>query len=472
MDRRSFIHRLGLFSGGLAAASTSLSRRAEVFAQTGDLSKFKAAGYGELLPTATKNTGETFLALPKGFEYNVMGKIKTPMADGNATPAAHDGMATFNVGNELRLVRNHEVAGGKLPVQGAAIGANPYDEGAGGGTTTLVVNPKTHELVRDFVSLSGTLINCAGGRTPWGSWISCEETTLGQTVRTLKNGAKIGGYAKPHGYCFEVSASANSAVTPVPLRAMGRFVHEAIAVDKKSGVVYLTEDYNPAGFYRFLPKRNKRLAEGGTLQVLKIKSADNFDTRKGQKSGMSWTAAWVTIENPDPEAADTDESAVYKQGAAKGAAIFTRLEGIYAGEKGKIYFDSTDGGEERGGQIWLYEPNGKDEGRLTLLFQSPSRAVLDMPDNICLHPKSNLLFICEDSDYKELAGKPENFLRILTPDGRIADFAKNITKDREASEFAGSTFSKDGKTLFVNLQTVGATFAIWGDWGKFKVSGF
>lgn len=467
MKRRDFLYQLGLYSGSLALACGGLSKRAEVFAQTGDLSKFKSAGYGELVPTAAKNTGETFLALPKGFQYNVFGKVKSPMTDGNPTPAAHDGMWTFKVKNELRLVRNHEVSGGRQPRTGIAIGANPYDEGAGGGTTTLVINPKTHELVRDFVSLSGTLINCSGGPTPWGSWISCEETTLGQTVRPLKNGGKWGGYAKPHGYCFEVPASANSAVQPVPLKAMGRFVHEAIAVDKKSGVVYLTEDYNPAGFYRFLPKRNKRLAEGGTLQVLKIKNADNYDTRKNQKAGTSLTASWVTIDNPDPESADTDDSAVYKQGAAKGAAIFTRLEGICADEKGRIYFDSTDGGESRGGQIWLYEPVGKDEGRLTLLFQSPSRQVLDMPDNICLHPKSRLLFICEDSDYKELDGKPENFVRILTPDGRIADFAKNITPNLPSSEFAGSVFSKDGKTLFVNLQTVGATFAIWGDWERF-----
>jgi len=467
MKRRDFLYQLGLYSGSLALAGSGLTRRAEAFAETGDLSKFRAAGYGELFPTATKNTGETFLALPKGFEYNVFGKTKSLMKDGNATPAAHDGMWLFNVKNEMRLIRNHEVTGGRQPRAGIAIGANPYDEGAGGGTTTLIVDPKTRELVRDFVSLSGTLINCAGGATPWGSWISCEETTLGQTVRTTRSGAKWGGYAKPHGYCFEVPASANSAVAPVPLKAMGRFVHEAIAVDKKSGVVYLTEDYNPSGFYRFLPKRSKRLAEGGTLQVLKIKDRDNFDTRKGLTSGASFPAVWVTIADPDPESADTDDSAVYKQGAAQGAAVFTRLEGICADEKGRIYFDSTDGGAARGGQIWLYEPTAKDEGRLTLLFESPSRAVLDMPDNLCLHPKSKLLFICEDSDYKELDGKPENYLRILTPDGRIADFAKNVTPNLPASEFAGSVFSRDGKTLFVNLQIVGATFAIWGDWEKF-----
>jgi secreted PhoX family phosphatase len=339
---------------------------------------------------------------------------------------------------------------------------------AGGGTTTLVIDPKKREIVRDFVSLSGTLVNCAGGPTPWGSWISCEETTLGQSVRTDSRGNQTGGFQKPHGYCFEVFASANSSLTPVPLKAMGRFVHEAIAVDKKTGVVYLTEDAVSAGFYRFLPKRNKRLAEGGVLQILKIKDQDAYDTRRGQKTGMTFAAEWVTIEKPDPIEADLDPLAVYKEGLAKGAATFARLEGIWADQKGRMYFDSTSGGDARAGQIWLYEPTGKNDGRLTLLFESPSRELLDMPDNICLGPKNDLLFICEDSDYTGLSGGPENFMRILTPDGKIADFAKNITPNLPSSEFAGSVFSKDGKTLFVNLQTVGATFAIWGDWGKFR----
>lgn len=468
MNRRSFLWNVGLTSTSLSFASGGFSKRVETFNETGNFAKLKAIGYGELIPTASKNTGETFLALPKGFEYNVIGKIGTPMTDGNKTPARHDGMATFQVGRELRLIRNHEVTNGSKPIAGSPIGANPYDEMAGGGTTTLVINPKTNELVRDFVSLSGTLVNCAGGPTPWGSWISCEETTLGKSIRINSKGVETGGFNQPHGYCFEVFASANNPVSPVPLKAMGRFVHEAIAVDRKTGVVYLTEDANSAGFYRFLPKRNKRLSEGGVLQILKIKNQEACDTRIGQKTGMSFTANWVTIENPDPIEADLDPLAVYKEGLSKGAATFARLEGIWADEKGRMYFDATSGGDAKAGQIWLYEPTSKNEGKLTLLFESPSRQILDMPDNICLHPKNKLLFICEDSDYAELGGTPDNYVRILTQDGKIADFAKNVTEKKEASEFAGSVFSKDGKTLFVNLQTVGATFAIWGDWRAFR----
>lgn len=466
MDRRSFL--TDLARGGLALACGGLLRRAELFAQGSDPSRLKATGYGDLFPTATRNTGETYLALPKGFEYNVIGKVGGSMSDGRPTPPLHDGMHTFQVGVELRVVRNHEVVAGKIPHPGSAIAPqNSYDEACGGGTTTLVVDPKTREIRRDFVSLSGTLINCCGGPTPWGSWISCEETTLGPTVRA----DKTGGFAKPHGYCFEVPASSNSNLPAVPLRAMGRFTHEAVAIDNRTGTAYLTEDYdNPlgVGFYRFLPKRNSRLAAGGQLQALSIVGKSNFDARRGQKMGTRFDAAWVTIDDPDPEKADVDPASVFRQGLAKGAAVFSRLEGCAADGRGNIYFSSTDGGDNRGGQIWLYEPVNKDSGRLTLAFESPDREVLDMPDNLCLRPGTGHLFICEDSDYIGAGGTPENFLRILAPEGRMASLAKNITPNMLRAEFAGATFSRDGKTLFVNVQQVGATFAIWGPWDAFR----
>jgi secreted PhoX family phosphatase len=467
MDRRSFISNLSLATGGIALACSSLSERATAYAHTGDFAALRAEGFGELTPTATKNTGEIFLSLPKGFEYNVIGKRGVMLSDGRPTPAAHDGMWTFKVGRELRIVRNHEVAGGSVPIVNSGIGSgNHYDDACGGGTTTLVIDPKTNLVTRDFVSLSGTLINCAGGPTPWGSWISCEETTLGVTVRTSSTGRKTGGFAKPHGYNFEVPASANSVVTPVPLKAMGRFTHEAIAVDKKTGVVYQTEDHGTAGFYRFIPKRNKRLAEGGVLQMLAVDGKPEYDTRTGQTQGASLPAKWVTIDNPDPAEADVDPLAVFKQGKAKGGATFSRLEGCDIDGKRRVFFTATSGGDSRGGQIWSYEPTGKDSGTLRLVFESPSKEVLFMPDNICLKPKTDLLFVCEDGDYPNMESR--NFLRVLSPNGKMADFALNVSKEAPRSEFAGSVFSSDGKTLFVNLQGAGATFAIWGDWSKFK----
>ncbi len=469
MKRRDFLQGIGYASGGLALACSGLMHRVELLASARNLNTFRAKGYGELIPTAAKNTGETYLALPKGFEYTVFGKKGDKLSDHNKTPSAHDGMAAFDFGNEIRLVRNHEVTNSRVPIENSAIGMRPYDEMAGGGTTTLIIDPKTKEVVKDFVSLSGTLINCAGGRTPWGSWISCEEGTLGKTVITLRNGRKIGGFSKPHGYCFEVSASANSVVEPIPLKAMGRFVHEAVVVDAKSGIVYLTEDNRPAGFYRFLPNKKKRLAEGGKLQVLKVKGKDNFNARTPPKDQSTFPVEWVTIDNPDPEEADTKSRAVLEQGLAKGAATFSRLEGCDIDKYGRVYFVSTDGGELKSGQIWAYEPTNLEEGRLRLLFESPSHKLLDMPDNVCLQPNSKLLYVCEDGDYKGLGRPIDNYIKILTPSGQIAEFAKNITPSKSNGEFAGATFSKDGRILFVNIQNIGVTFAIWGDWENFRV---
>ena len=201
--------------------------------------------------------------------------------------------------------------------------------------------------------------------------------------------------------------------------------------------------------------------------MLAVKGKPGFDTRTGQKQGTAFPVEWVTIDHPDPESVDLDPSAVFKQGRAKGGATFARLEGSCADPHGNIYFDSTSGGDKKGGQIWRYADEGRNGGQLTLLFESPDRELLDMPDNICIRPKSSQLFICEDSDYAGEDGKPENFVRILTPSGRIADFAKNVSK-LPGTEFAGSTFSPDGKLFFVNLQVVGATFAISGDWNRFR----
>ena len=467
MNRRSFIANFSLASGGLALACGALGRRAQVLAQTGDISALRAAGYGPIAPMAAKNTGEVLLALPKGFEYTIFGKIGSEMADGRKVPPRHDGMWAFKVGKETRLIRNHEVVNGNVPREGSAIGtSNHYDPAAGGGTTTVVLDNKTRTAEREFVSLSGTLVNCAGGPTPWGSWISCEETTIGKEIRTTAAGAKIGGFEKPHGYCFEVPASANGPVPAVPLTAMGRFVHEAVAVDEKTGVVYLTEDAGTSGFYRFLPAREKQLAQGGKLQMLAVKGWEGYDTRTNQAQGDSVLATWVDIDDPDPASAGVDPLAVYKQGAKKGGAIFNRLEGCCIDEEGRVYFVSTAGGNAKSGQIWAYIPTSEDEGELKLLFESPSKELMYMPDNICHLPKSEMLLICEDGDYPGTDAK--NHLRILTPEGLVSDLAQNVSKDAPRSEFAGACFAPDGKTLFVNLQTAGVTLAIWGPFNKFK----
>jgi len=455
LSRRQFLLSAGLTGGGLLAFY-GLARRYGLIEMPASLSSPKAA-FGPLVATQTNNTGETLLALPKDFQYTVFGKTGTRMFDTRSTPPAHDGMAAFKVGDQLRLVRNHEVSV-KTGAPGAAIGPNAYDPLAGGGTTTLVIDPKTRELVSDFISLSGTLINCAGGATPWNSWISCEETVLGPTRVKNVDGAYEGGFEKGHGYCFEVPAAANEAVAPVPLKAMGRFTHEAVAIDTQSGIVYLTEDLPTAGFYRFIPAQPGKLIAGGRLQILAIKDRPNFDTRTKQKAGAALPASWVDINDPDPPAADIDNLAVYKQGILAGAATFARLEGCFYGN-GVVYFTSTSGGDQQLGQVWQYVPFGKDEGQLSLLLEPAEPSRLNMPDNICLAGRN--LLICEDNE-KEI------HLRMLTPEGHVFDLAENIARGFEMKELSGVTFSPDGQTLFVNLQVPGMTLAIWGPWERLQ----
>jgi uncharacterized protein len=455
MDRRSFLQG-GLMAGGALFGIQGLSSRSVLASKYLDRHVANQdGGYGDLKRRKTKNTGEEILSLPDGFEYVVFGKTGDKMSDGRLTPSAHDGMAAFGVDGAIRLIRNHEVRARKGEV-GKAIGAknHSYDGSAGGGTTTLVVDPKTRELKKDFVSLSGTIVNCAGGPTPWGTWISCEETTVGHIPgQVYHKDSDVVKFDRDHGYNFEVSVLADGTTKAVPLKAMGRFVHEAVAVDPVTGIVYQTEDVGTAGFYRYIPDKPTKLAEGGKLQMLKIVGKDGLDTRKNMTAKEIHRCEWVDIKDVDPSNATEKPLAVFQQGKAQGAATFGRLEGCWYGN-GHIYLNSTDGGNAKKGQIWRYTPRG-DGGELVLLFESPSADVLDAPDNICVSPRGGLA-ICED-------GGGNQFIRGLTPDGRIFSFAENVLND---SEFAGSCFSPDGQTLFVNLQTPGLTLAIWGPWER------
>ena len=455
-SRRTFLSHTAITAGAVALQGL-VARRILAADTYAHLQVTQGQGsYGPLFPTASKNTGETYLALPKGFSYTLFGKTGTPMSDGNPTPRAHDARAAFSGNGVIRLVRNHEINAGKgEPDVTISRSAPAYDRLAGGGTTTILIDPRTRELVRDFVSSNGTLHNCAGGPTPWGSWITCEETTLGmEVIKDEKSDKTWGGFQKSHGYCFEVSASADTPVEPVPLKAMGRFIHEAVAVDPKTGIVYETEDRSPGGFYRYIPKQPGRLAAGGRLQMLAIKDRLQYDTRTGQKMGATFPVTWVEIEDPDPAAAEKDPWAVHNQGFATGAAVFARLEGCWYGG-GSIFFTATSGGDAKLGQVWQYEPVG-DGGRLTLLFESPDEGLLIAPDNVVVSPRGGLV-LCED-------GGDVQHMRGLTRDGRIFDFARDIMNSEHHGEFAGATFSPDGQTLFVNLQRPGVTYAIWGPW--------
>lgn len=457
-SRREFLKRAALTSVALSPSLAGLACVQATQGSDGDtLIRPEGSGgsYGDLVPAGPE------LALPPDFRYVMFGVEHTPMSDGTLTPGGHDGMAAFDMGNGvIRLVRNHELRPQVLDGQITSVAfgelARAYDRKGPGGTSTIELRMRRDgppEILRSWMSLNGTMVNCAGGPTPWGSWLSCEETTLGRAQ----------GFDQDHGYVFEVPASSNGLVEPVPLKAMGRFVHEALAIDPRTGSVYLTEDSRRSGFYKFTPNRRGQLREGGKLQMLAAVGKPQLDTSKGQQPGAAMRVSWIDIPDVDPASGTTDT--VFQQGFSRGAASFARLEGAWWGDD-SVYFHATSGGDKGLGQVWRYRPrSGGPDGDVLLVFESTNPDVLNAPDNICVSPRGGLI-LCED------AGTTCH-LRGLSARGEIFTFARNVVNHRE---FAGATFSPDGRVLFVNIQGMGRldddptlrsmSFAIWGPWER------
>lgn len=453
---------------GFGALDGLIARRARAAHGHGtDRARLDEGGYGRLreVTRVEPHTGfEQTLLLPKGFDFALFGIAGTLLDDDARTPLAHDGMAAFSgPGGTVRLVRNHEDR--NEPADSTPSGNRAemrYDRFGGGGTSTLqlAMNGRGEpQLEGAWMSLAGTTVNCAGGPTPWGSWLTCEETTNSPTT----------GWEKRHGYVFEVPSSAETTVEPVPLTAMGRFVHEAAAVDPHSGIVYETEDRDTAGFYRFVPNTPGKLAEGGRLQMLKVRDAPRYDTRQGQRQGESLPVEWVDIDDPDPHEADLDPLAVYRQGLDREGATFARIEGCWWAGAGAVYFCCTDGGDACEGQVWEFAPAQRSGASLTLVYESPDPGVLSHPDNMTVSP-NNALLLCEDPPS---SSRDTHRLQGLTRDGRVFPLCESDT----GGEWAGATFDPDGHVLFVNLQgptsgeptgraDAGRTIAIWGPWER------
>jgi secreted PhoX family phosphatase len=476
IDRRSFLSR-GAAAAGTAALSTTLFQTFDKAASAappapthpgrkGRKGRKGDGGYGALSRVADQN-GDEVLALPDGFEYVTFSKFGDTMSDGTPVPRAHDGMGAFNGrGHTTLLIRNHEVrtAPGTVPGSAQAPPEVKYDELGVGGNTTLIFDTRRGELVRDFVSFAGSIVNCAGGIAYRDAgWITSEETVAGPNQ----------GWTKTHGYNFLVRTTARGPEPSPALTAMGRFAHEAVATDPRTGIVYQTEDDgNDSGFYRFRPRDRRDLTEGGRLEQLAIRGQPAVSLITGQDVGRKLRVEWVSIDDADPDL-EGGATPVALQGIAKGAALFNRLEGIwYDRHSGGFFFNSTSGGDAALGQVWHYSPRREE---LTLFFESPGGSVLDSPDNLLVTPRGGVL-LCEDdasgadNDTHPLAPGVENVNRLIAinREGEAFEFAVNCLND---SEFAGATFSPQGDVLFVNVFGDGnpgsaMTCAITGPWRK------
>ena len=448
MNRKEFIQKFSLLAAGLTAIPNL----------------YAATNNKKNIPGLIKDSNG-ILDLPRGFTYSILSREGEIMNDGLFVPPSADGMTCIQLSkHKLVLIRNHEI--GHVPMLTTFFKNNYYgpsyekykeknahkfydihnnDTYCFGGTTNIVYDMKKEKVENQYLSLAGTLVNCSGGLTPWGTWISCEETVQ-----------KAGeGVTKNHGYNFEVIPSLEPHLTKaIPLKDMGRFRHEGVAFDQKNGYVYQTEDRSNGLFYRFIPKVSGKLSKGGKLQVLSFKDWRGIDTsnwkKKSIKIGHRHKIRWIDIDNVNAP----DDDLRYR-GQNIGAATFARGEGVFCSNN-IIYFTATTGGEKKTGQIWRYTP-GRDSsgGFIELFYESNDSDTLNMPDNIIISPNGHI-FLCED-------GKGRDRLVCIKPNGSVYYLANNALNNEE---LAGMVFSPDGSTLFVNIYSPTMTLAIKGPWNR------
>ena len=415
-------------------------------------------GYGPLRPDVGG-----LLDLPYGFSYRVLSRAGSPLADGGGlVPARFDGTGAFAASsNAVRLVRNHEIGSTGTPT---VIGdpSITYDPGANGGSTTLLVGADGR-LQREYVSLAGTYANCAGGITPWGTWLSCEET------EARPNGQRT----KDHGFVFEVDpADPTRNRSPEPLRAMGRFPHEAVCIDPRTNVAYLTEDATgPNGLlYRFVPNAAGggygTYRFGGRLEAMLATDGGRAiaDLSVYRNAGTQLDVTWVRVADPLADRVSTRRQFMWSGDSSNAGGPVTRsrkLEGTWWGNDrayvAASYARLSDGSAaEHDGQVWSYDPR-RSKLRLELRLErnadasGAGRDKPDGPDNITVSPFGGLM-MAED-------GQGTNHLLSVSLDGSAHVFARNASN---GSEFTGVCFAPDGGTMFANIQSPGITFAISG----------
>ncbi|MGQ1840184.1 alkaline phosphatase PhoX [Kocuria turfanensis] len=462
------VSRRGFLGAGAGAAALGFA-----FVGAGSLAPFArpanaatrhAVGYGTLVPDP-----KGVLALPEGFSYKLLARSGQTPTDDGTHPSDPDGMGVFEGpdGGSV-IVCNHENSGFE-PHPVPAVEGLTYDPGATGGTSTIVVDAEGNRVAQ-YTSVAGTDNNCAGGISPWDTWLTCEET---------ESRAGDSGNTLDHGYVFEVdptSREANLGKSAVPLKFLGRYSHEAVAIDRATTQIYLTEDAsNPNGLYLrwtppagFVPGKDalRTLAEApggntaGRLQAMKCFHGSTHirDLSEATRIGTRYKVEWIDVEDRDART-----TSVRKQFTDEQITRSRKLEGQWWADGGAYFVSSfartSDGSvNAHDGQVWLYDPAAEAITLTTIFGVNPDaeqEGHCDGPDNITVAPQGGLILAEDGAGVSHLVG--------VTDQGKSYPLARNEYND---SEFCGPAFSQDGKWLFANIQSPGFTLAITGPWTR------
>lgn len=425
MHRRQFLH-TGLAVAGTFSLGDAFWQRAYAApAQPGP------SPYGPLI-----GPDENGLYLPAGFRSRKVAEAYSPVQlagggvsdyvwhrapDGGAVFPQEDGGWIYVSNSEVPIIADEcsDDLRSRFCEDQGGVGALRFDvEG---------------NLVDAYPLLEGTNNNCAGGPTPWGTWLSCEENFFGFVYE-----------------CDPTRLNASRRILP-----MGQFNHEAAAVDPVGKQVYMTEDTGDGAFYRYTPDNYPDLSRG-TLEVLVLDDGDAPERRDYSQEIDAWLARNPGADHHDipwrsimPEVRETDVGGVRWERVrnplgiplptryqVRNAAVFDGGEGCWF-DSGKVYF--TTKGTNR---VWVYDTQAET---IDILYDAAT-AGEDTPlrgvDNITVHPNSRDLLVAEDGGNMELV--------LITHDERaVAPFMRYPVPH---SELAGPAFTADGTRLYVASQ--------------------
>lgn len=391
--------------GGLSACGGSGSGRDGGNGGTGRL----------MFPALATTPDANGLLIPQGFSSRVIAQANQPVGgtgfrwhtdpDGAAVFAAPDGGWVYASNREF------------LP----------------GGVDAIHFNAKG-EIVNAYNILPGRLtrLNCGGGVTPWGTWLSGEEYDFGVV--------------------WECDPFDTTASNTARWRGLGSFYHEAVAIDPATNVFYLTEDRPDGRFYRFVPDTANvggRPSETGQLQALRVLSSDDINV---EGAHGPWQIDWLDIPNPNPVFTPTRNQVTE-------TTAFNGGEGLWQ-QKGVVYF--TTKGDRRVYALDIAKQT------LEVLYDDASyqpNPVLDSVDNLVMTPGGDLIVVEDKSEANQQAVA-------IRADGSIAPMLQLV--DHEGSEVTGPAFSPDGRFFYFSSQrgpgngngtgTAGITYAIEGPW--------